>query len=246
MTSRAAHVIIMERSGSIALAVAHALEIDGFHTSLCVDEDAVAAISRRDPANLLVLDTEITDGDVTDFVRRIRASSWVGLLIVSASGDDDDVVRWLELGANDCVTKPFSARVLVARIHAALRHAGRSTWPNDEPDRPFSDPVYTFEGWQLVTQTRSLVSPADQKVDLTMAEYELLLQFVSKAGQLLGRTWLVQRAVHHQVASESRSLDTLVSRLRRKLQQKHSNTAFIRTVRGVGYVFSVPVRKIDN
>jgi two-component system, OmpR family, response regulator len=168
----------------------------------------------------------------------VRGSSDVPLIMLSARGDEADRFLGLELGADDYVAKPFSARELLARIRAVLRRTGA------EPRRAeISRGQLRFGGWLLDPAHRELVSPEGATVELSGAEFDLLLAFVSQPQRVIGRERLLELSRARISDASDRSIDVLVSRLRRKLRRDEAEGHIIRTVRGVGYMFALPVER---
>jgi DNA-binding response OmpR family regulator len=191
--------------------------------------------------DLVVLDLRLGQEDGFDLLREIRSRSDVPIIITTGDRRDEiDRVVGLELGADDYVTKPFSLRELLARIHAMLRRreAGRAVSRQDpEPGR------WNFAGWQLDRRTRRLADPNGTKVVLTKGEYALLTAFLDAPQRPLSREYLLQATRVHEDIFD-RSIDVQILRLRRKLETDPSTPSMIRTERGIGYVFALPVEQL--
>src|SRR5215469_5225763 len=190
---------------------------------------------------LVILDLRLGDEDGLDLLREIRASSDVPVIIITGHRRDEiDRVVGLELGADDYLTKPFSLRELLARVRAVLRRfdAGRSA-PIREPARG----RWRFSGWQLDRRTRRLTDPDGAPVALTKGEYALLTAFLDAPQRPLSREHLLQATRVHEDIFD-RSIDVQILRLRRKLEADPSNPTIIRTERGVGYIFDLPVERL--
>jgi len=188
--------------------------------------------------NLVILDLRLGSEDGLDLLREVRLSSDVPVIIITGHRRDDiDRVVGLELGADDYLTKPFNLRELLARVRAVLRRfdVGRAA-PTRDPERG----RFRFSGWQLDRRIRQLTDPAGAPVALTKGEYAMLLAFLEAPQRPLSREHLLQaNRVHEDVFD--RSIDVQILRLRRKLERDPSAPRVIRTERGVGYVFAVPV-----
>ena len=191
--------------------------------------------------DLVVLDLRLDQEDGLDLLREIRTCSDVPVIITTGDRRDEiDRVVGLELGADDYVTKPFSLRELLARIRAVLRRqeAGRAASPRDaERGR------YGFGGWQLDPRNRRLTDPSGTEVPLTKGEYALLTAFLDAPQRPLSREQLLQATRLHEDIFD-RSIDVQILRLRRKLEADPSAPQIIRTERGVGYVFTLPVERL--
>ena len=190
--------------------------------------------------NLVILDLRLGSEDGLDLLREVRLSSDVPVIIITGHRRDDiDRVVGLELGADDYLTKPFNLRELLARVRAILRRfdVGRSAPPRD-PERG----RFRFSGWQLDRRIRQLTDPAGAPVALTKGEYAMLLAFLEAPQRPLSREQLLQATRVHEDVFD-RSIDVQILRLRRKLERDASAPRVIRTERGVGYVFAVPVER---
>ena len=191
--------------------------------------------------DLVVLDLRLDHDDGLDLLREMRTRSDVPVIITTGDRRDEvDRVVGLELGADDYVTKPFSLRELLARIHAVLRRqeAGRAASPRDvERGR------YRFGGWQLDPRNRRLTDPSGTGVPLTKGEYALLTAFLDAPQRPVSREQLLQATRVHEDIFD-RSIDVQILRLRRKLEADPSAPQIIQTERGVGYVFALPVEQV--
>ena len=189
--------------------------------------------------DLIVLDLRLDQEDGLELLRETRSRSDVPVIIITGDRRDEiDRVVGLELGADDCITKPFGLRELLARIRAVLRRheAGRSA-PQRDPERRRSK----FGGWQLDRRLRRLVDPAGSQISLTKGEYALLTAFLDAPQRPLSREQLLQATRVHEDIFD-RSIDVQILRLRRKLEPHPSTPQIIRTELGVGYTFTLPVQ----
>jgi two-component system, OmpR family, response regulator len=191
--------------------------------------------------NLVILDLHLGREDGLDLLRDIRSSSDVPVIIITGHRRDDiDRVVGLELGADDYLVKPFNLRELLARVRAVLR---RFDFGHVAPVRDLERGRFRFCGWQLDRKTRRLTDPAGTPVALTKGEYALLLAFLDAPQRPLSREHLLQATRMHEDVFD-RSIDVQILRLRRKLERDPSAPRVIRTERGVGYVFAVPVERL--
>ena len=191
--------------------------------------------------DLVILDLRLGQEDGFDLLREIRSRSDVPIIITTGDRRDEiDRVVGLELGADDYVTKPFSLRELLARIRAVLRRqeAGRAA-----PQRDAERGRCKFGGWQLDRRTRRLTDPSGTEVTLTKGEYALLTAFLDAPQRPLSREHLLQATRVHEDVFD-RSIDVQILRLRRKLEPDSNAPSIIRTERGIGYVFALPVEPL--
>jgi DNA-binding response OmpR family regulator len=191
--------------------------------------------------DIVILDLRLGQEDGLDLLRKIRSRSDVSVIITTGHRRDEiDRVVGLELGADDYITKPFSLRELLARIRAVLRRreAGRIV-----AERQAKQGRFRFGDWQLNRRLRRLTDPSDDPVCLTKGEYALLSAFLHAPQRPLTREQLLQATRIHEDVFD-RSIDVQILRLRRKLEADPSAPSIIRTERGVGYVFTLPVEQL--
>ncbi|MEU7638280.1 MULTISPECIES: two-component system response regulator CseB [unclassified Streptomyces] len=206
----------------------------GYHVSTAPDGLTGLEMFREEHPDLLLLDVMLPDLDGIGLCRRVRETSLVPILMMSARGDGLDVVSGLEAGADDYIVKPVESAVLVARIRALLRRASfpPQTPHTGEAGRPGSADaggVLTFGDVELDPGALE-VRRAGQTVDLTPTELRLLLEFAANPGLVLERRVLLRNVWEHAWDGDSRVVDLHVQRLRAKIGAEH-----IETVRGFGY-----------
>jgi len=184
--------------------------------------------------DVVLLDVLLPDDNGLELCRWFRHTHTTPLLMLTAQGDPFSRVVGLEMGADDFVSKPFEPRELVARMHAVLRRVTRGS---GAPTSPTAARGERFAGWSFDRLGRVLVSPTDEVVPLSNAEYRLLTVFADHAGQVLSRERLVELTTAPGADVNARSVDLMVFRLRRKLSGGPTDRELIRTVRGSGYLF---------
>jgi len=192
--------------------------------------------------DLVILDLRLGQEEGFDLLREIRSRSDIPVIITTGDRRDEiDRVVGLELGADDYVTKPFSLRELLVRIRAVLRRqeAGRAVIQRD-PERG----RYRFGSWQLDRRNRRLYDPNRREVAPTKGEFALLTAFLDAPQRPLSREHLLQATRVHEDIFD-RSIDVQILGLRRKLELDPSAPQMIRTERGVGYVFALPVERLS-
>src|SRR5467141_3549445 len=203
--------------------------------------DEVAALVARDEPSLVILDLPLAQEDGLDLLCEIRSHSDVPVIITTGHRRDEiDRVVGLELGADDYITKPFGLRELLARIRAVLRRreAGQAAVQRDQERGRCR-----FGGWQLDRRIRRLTNSSGVPVALTKGEYALLIAFLDAPQRPLSREYLLHATRVHEDIFD-RSIDVQVLRLRRKLEVDATAPSFVRTERGVGYVFIPPVEQL--
>ncbi len=230
------HILLVEDDPAIGSLVCGFLERSGFRATHLKSGKAVERVLAEDPPHLVLLDILLPGEDGLSIARRIRATRPTPIIMLTAMGEERDRISGLDLGADDYVTKPFSTRELVSRIRAVMRRT--ETAPTGRKLAPVS---YSFAGWELDAMRRELHDPAGVRVALTTAEYELLRTFLTRPGEVLGRDVLMKLAQGRRVEPYDRSVDTLVSRLRTKIEPDEVSPSMIKTVRHNGYVFTASV-----
>ncbi len=183
---------------------------------------------------LVVLDVMLPGMDGFDVLRKIRESSRLPVIMLTARGDDIDRIVGLELGADDYLPKPFNPRELVARIRAIQRRAETS-----QPSAVDASAELTVGDVTLCPASR-LVKQAAESVELTSVEFNLLHVLMLHAGEVVNRETLVEEVLGRRLSAYDRSIDVHVSALRKKLGHSDGSTERIRTVRGVGYLYAKP------
>ncbi len=230
------HVLIVEDELSIAELVRAYLERDGYAVTWARSgEQALVEIDRH-PVRLVVLDIGLPGIDGFEVCRRLRASTAVPIVILSARDDEVDRVAGLEAGADDYVVKPFSPRELVARVKAVLRRAdggaalGGGNGGGAAADAPSAEGVLEVAGVRLDHAARE-VTVDGVRVDVTAREFDLLAALLANPGRVLDRDRLLDLAWGMDFAAGTRTVDVHVAQLRRKLGRPE----LIETVRGAGY-----------
>ena len=222
-------ILLVEDESSIAEPLARALEREGFDVAVAdTAAGAVEAFRSRRP-DLVLLDVMLPDGDGRDVLRELRQVSRVPVVMLTARGEEMDRVLGLELGADDYVTKPFSAAELVARIRAVLRRAADQTDAGDSV-LEVADVVLDLD--------KRLVTRGGEQVDLTVKEFDLLRILLESAGKVVRRDQLITDVWDTNWFGSTKTLDVHVSSLRRKLGDDPSDPRYIHTVRGIGFRFA--------
>ncbi len=220
-------VLIVEDEPGIADTLQYALRTDGFEPAWCATgEEALQRIREAAPA-LVILDVGLPDASGFEIFKRLRATSDVPVVFLTARSDEIDRVVGLELGADDYVTKPFSVRELLLRIRAILRR--RTSEGAASEDSQIERLRVDLEGHQVWVD--------DHRIGLTALEFRLLTTLLARRGRVQTREMLLNDVWGMQVDVTTRTVDTHVQRLRKKLGEVGH---YIETLRGVGYRFLVP------
>lgn len=228
------HILVVDDDIEIRELLAHFLREHGFQVSLAEDGEALFGELLSCPPDLVVLDLMLPGEDGLTLCRRLTAEHALPIIMLTAVAEDADRIVGLEMGADDYLTKPFNPRELLARIRAVLRRAGQVGTPG-------GGQRVNFEGWELDLGRRELKRADGALVPLSAGEFRLLQVLADHPQQVLSRDFLLERTHGRESGPYDRSVDIQLSRLRRKLEINPKEPAIIKTVRGGGYMFSLPV-----
>jgi two-component system response regulator RegX3 len=224
-------ILLIEDEEAISEPLAAALGREGFEVLVAGTAARGIELFESRPPDLVLLDVMLPDGDGRDLLRRIRETSRVPVIMLTARGEEMDRVLGLELGADDYVTKPFSAAELSARIRAVLRRGGEA---------PEAGGTVLERGDVRMDLDTHEATQAGEPLELTVKEFELLRVLLEHAGKLVKRDQLVHEVWDPAWFGSTKTLDVHISALRRKLGDDPSAPRYIHTVRGVGFRFDAP------
>ena len=242
---QADHILVVDDDREIRQMVAEYLEKNGLRASTAADGREMRALLDTNAIDLIVLDVMLPGEDGLVLCRNLRASKHraIPILMLTARDDATDRIIGLEMGADDYVSKPFTARELLARINAVIRRT-RMLPPNlqvTEASRHLA-----FGRWRLDTTARHLLDDDDTVVALSGAEFRLLRVFLDHPQRVLSRDQLLNLTQGRDAELFDRSIDLLVSRLRQRLRDGARDQTYIKTVRSEGYVFTMPVTLVGD
>ncbi len=224
-------VMVVDDEESLLEAIRYALSREGIEVVTASDGGEAMRDFEAERPDLVVLDLMLPTLNGWDVCRRIRATSQVPILMLTARDAEVDRVVGLEMGADDYVTKPFSLRELVARVRALLRRAGTAT------DGPRPETAVLEAGGIRLDQERHEVSVRGAQVSLPLKEFELLEILMENRNRVLPRQTLIDRVWGYDYVGDTKTLDVHVKRLRARVEQDRHDPRLIVTVRGVGYRF---------
>lgn len=222
-------ILIVEDETSFSEALSFLLEKEGFETKICDNGRSALAECARQEFDLILLDLMIPEISGIEVCRTIRTNSQVPIIMLTAKDSEVDKVVGLELGADDYVTKPYSARELVARIKAVLR---RRT-----SEESFTEAGILQAGPVRIDIDRHLVTINGISVTLPLKEFELLEFLVRNEGKVLTRVQLIDRIWGGDYYGDTKTLDVHIKRLRSKIETDPASPELIQTIRGLGYKF---------
>ncbi len=236
------HLLVVDDDREIRQLVKRFLERHGYRVETAADGRAMDAALAAGRFDLVVLDLMLPGEDGLSLCRRLRQTSAVPVIMLTALGDDADRIVGLEMGADDYLPKPFNPRELLARIRAVLRRTQTADAPAAEPTAA-ADEAFRFAGWTLDPARRELRDPEGLLVALTAGEYGLLLALVERPQRVLSRDQLLDLTRGREAGPFDRSVDVQLGRLRRKIETDPKAPELIKTVRGGGYVLATPVSR---
>jgi two-component system OmpR family response regulator len=225
------HILIVDDDRDIRELLQAFFHKRGLRASVAADGIEMEALMRRTPVDLIVLDVMLPGKSGLELCRELRARYSTPIIMLTAVTETTDRVVGLEMGADDYVPKPFDPRELLARVRAVLRRNA------PEARKELQRQIYRFAGWTMDVSRRRLLAPGDVLVELTGAEFNLLHTFARSAQRILTREQLIDLSGGEEGASYDRSIDILVSRLRRKMEDDPRAPRLIQTVRSGGYQF---------
>jgi DNA-binding response OmpR family regulator len=234
MDAQPTKILVVDDSLQLRELLQRYLDEQGFHTSTVEDGVAMENHLAEHPADLIILDLMLPGDDGLTLARRLRASSDIPIIILSARGEDVDRIVGLEVGADDYLPKPFNPRELLARIRAVLRR--RQPGNGTESTEPEAR-IHRFGPYQLNLDNFEL-SRDGEEIHLTAGELALLQVFVEHPNRLLSRDQLVDLLKGYDRSPFDRSVDVRVTRLRRKIEIDPKSPKYVRTIWGKGYLFT--------
>ena len=238
--SKVERILVIDDDAELCSLVSEYLEPEGFQIEAVYDGSRGLERALRNEHVLVVLDVMLPGMNGFDVLRRLRNSSRIPVLLLTARGQDVDRIVGLEIGADDYLPKPFNPRELVARIRAILRRtqvAGKSG--EAIPD------IVRVGDIELDPAAR-IVRQGGKPVDLTSVEFNLLHVLLLEAGRVVTREHLVDTVLGRKFSPFDRSIDMHVSKVRKKLGDSENDTEHIKTVRGVGYIFARPRESVGT
>ena len=231
------HVLVVEDDREVSALVARFLSSNDIRVSVAGNGRDVESVVRDGRIDLIVLDIMLPGEDGLSVCRRLRATSSIPIIMLTAKAEDIDRIVGLEMGADDYLTKPFNPRELLARIRSVLRRSAGGVANSASISN-----VLTFDGWRLDRHSRQLYNGDGARVALTGAEFDLLLVFCERPRRVLRRDRLIDLTKGRTANPFERSIDILISRLRQKMEKDPKEPVLFQTIRSGGYLFSPEVK----
>lgn len=235
-TSRSAHLLVVDDDQRIRQMLIRYFEEEGYHVSAVADGRGMRDALQRNAIDIVLLDLILGGGeDGLMLAREIRTGSDVPIIMLTGRGDVVDRIVGLEMGADDYIAKPFHLREVLARVRTVLRR--QHPVPVQLVGGEGAE-VIRFNGWTLDPQERRLLTPEGTDVALTTGEFNILLVMAKHPGRIFSRDTLMNLTRGRNYEAFDRAIDAQISRLRKKIEVGHNPAALIKSVRGVGYVFT--------
>lgn len=235
-----AKIVIVEDEPDLREAVGEYLAANGYEVILAEDAAAMREIAARETFQLAILDIAMPGEDGLSLARWLRSRMTVGIIFATAAGTSLDRIVGLELGADDYVVKPYELRELLARVRSVLRRvpppAAAEAPAAAQPQRR----TLAFGPYRADLDGRMVTGPEGAVVDLAKGEFDVLEVFLTRANRLLSRAAISEAIGLDDESEASRAVDIRIMRLRKKIEDDPANPRFLRTVRGEGYIFTIP------
>ena len=216
------YILILEDDGDLAAGMEMALMGDDFVFTVCGSIKEAEERLRQQAFDLLILDVNLPDGSGFELCRKIRKNSKVSIILLTARDMELDIVRGLECGADDYITKPFSMPVLIRKIAAVLRRSGRGAKAGENQKLIYRDLCLDLDNYQTFVD--------GEPVALTKREFEILRELLNHQGKVMTREILLEKLWKYEFYGNDRVVDNHIKNLRRKLERD-----YIETVKGIGY-----------
>ena len=240
MNQGSIHILVVDDHSEIRDLLKRFLEQHGLRVSCARDGKEMKRLLEEREFDLLVLDLMMPGEDGLTLCRELRVKSNLPIIMLTAMGEETDRIIGLEMGADDYLAKPFNPRELLARIKAVMRRTQVDTQPSTET----LTRDLRFDRWLLDINRRELVDEDGVGLSLSTAEFDLLKVFLERPQRVLSRDQLLDLARGREAVAFDRAIDTLVSRLRRKLERDPKNPELIKTIWGGGFMFSADVAQV--
>lgn len=234
------HILVVDDDREIRTLLGRYLQEQGFRVTLAEDGRHAESAMGTQRVDLVVLDLMLPDVSGLDLCRSVRARSPVPIILLTALKEDVDRIIGLEVGADDYLSKPFNPRELLARIRAVLRRVAAAPLTAPQRVSAADRQCYRFSSFTARSDTREVLDADGVDVQLTGAEFDLLMAFLQRPGRILSRDQLLELTQGRSATVFDRSIDVLVSRLRRKLGDG-GKFRILKTLRNGGYQLAVPV-----
>jgi two-component system response regulator ChvI len=229
-------IALVDDDRNILTSVSIALQSEGFVTRVYSDGETALKALVENPPDLAVLDVKMPRMDGMELLRRLREKSALPVIFLTSKDDELDEALGLAMGADDYIAKPFSQRLLIARIRAILRRTEMRATPVEAEEA--AEPVQIVRGRLAMDPARHRVAWGGKDVTLTVTEFMILEALAQRPGVVKSRNQLMDVAYHDDIYVDDRTIDSHIKRLRRKFRAVDEDFSAIETLYGVGYRFA--------
>jgi len=229
------HILVVDDDARIRQMLARYFEDEGYRVTTVGDGAAMRAQIAANTFDIVLLDLVLPRESGLELAREIRAKSDMPIMMLTGKDDVLDRIVGLELGADDYMAKPFHLREVLARVRTILRRRAAAM---AAPPVQTAGEKFSFEGWTLDLARRELTAPDHSVTDLTTGEFDMLATLLRHAGRVLSREMLMDLTRGRNLEAFDRTIDAQIARLRKKIEVDAANPQLIKSVRGVGYVFT--------
>jgi two-component system phosphate regulon response regulator OmpR len=238
------HILVVDDDPKIRQLLRRCFEPEGYVVSEAGNGDEMMRLLEDADFNLITLDLSMPGEDGFSIARRVRETSRIPIIMVTGKGETIDRVVGLEIGADDYIAKPFHVREVLARVRSVLRRADNTIAVHSAgPDAADEGCALTFGDWEVDLGMRELRKHDGTRQDLTTAEFNLLELFARHPKQVLSRDRIMNLLNGRDWTPYDRAIDTQIARLRKKIEFDPSHPNMIKTVRGIGYVFTAELER---
>ncbi|MBZ9669926.1 response regulator transcription factor [Mesorhizobium sp. B2-1-8] len=234
-----ARIVIVEDEPDLRDAVAEYLGAAGYDVATAETAAAARSLIETQPFHLAILDIAMPGEDGLSLGRWLRSKMPIGIIYATAAGTALDRIVGLELGADDYIVKPYELREVLARVRSVLRRVPQPTEPQEGKARTDRRSV-AFGSFQADLDGRLVTGANGTVIDMAKSEFDVLEVFLTRANRLLTRAAISEAIGFTEDPESSRAVDIRIMRLRKKIETDPANPKFLRTVRGEGYIFSLP------
>ena len=237
-------ILVVDDDAEVRTLLRRCFELEGYEVAEAKDGAEMRARMQAHSTNLITLDLKLGGEDGLALAREIRATDNVPIVMITGKDDPIDRIVGLELGADDYIVKPFHLREVLARVRAVLRRYDHASHHRTKSSGGLVDQqVFAFDRFRLHPSRREVLDADGAVLELTTAEFNMLQMFVERPSRVLSRDNIMDLLKGHDWSPLDRSIDALVGRLRKKIEADSDHPRLIKTVRGVGYVFSAEVKQ---
>src|SRR5215510_838445 len=234
MAQATPNILVVEDDRETRALIAKYLRSNSCNVTTAGDGREMSRAMADHRVDLIILDVMLPGEDGLSLCRKVRSEAQTPIIMLTARGEDVDRIVGLEMGADDYLPKPFNPRELLARINAVLRRQAAAQAASSIEGAS----TLAFEGWRIDLRLRELRNPEGARVAVTSAEFDLLRTFCERPGRVLSRDSLLDLTQGRNTGSFERSIDVLVSRIRRKIEPNPADPTIIKTMRSGGYLFT--------